>query len=120
MHPVSQYNVSEVVWQCFWGRRTEKYGQGVVSAHGWVMMRTTLHTDEIQKSNIPTLGFQYRKTTSLLSSTSSRRRTKKSTSHSLLRPQSFRNRVLRLKPLKISAAARPNPILKNPLGLKFF
>ena len=43
MHTVSQYNVSEVVWQCFWGRGTEKYGQGVVSAHGWVMMRTTLH-----------------------------------------------------------------------------
>ena len=42
MHTVSQYNVSEVVWQCFWGRGTEKYGQGVVSAHGWVMMRTTL------------------------------------------------------------------------------
>ena len=42
MHTVIQYNVSEVVRQCFWGRGTEKYGQRVVSAHSWVMMRTTL------------------------------------------------------------------------------
>ena len=42
MHTVSQYNVSEVVRQCFWGRGTEKYGQRAVFAHGWVMMCTTL------------------------------------------------------------------------------
>ena len=47
MHTVSQYNVSEVVWQCFWGRGTEKYGQRVVSAHGWVMMRTTLNRENM-------------------------------------------------------------------------
>ena len=46
MHTMGQYNVAEVIWQCFWGRGTEKNGQRVVFAHGWIMMCTTLHCGE--------------------------------------------------------------------------